>query len=153
ARRLVVPPHRQGGQAQYIEQPLAIGYGGERLSGTLDWARTRLGETLDVDTLAAHAGMSRRTFTRHFHRLTGETVVEWLTDQRLWLVQQLLETTDLSIERITSESGFGTALSLRMHFAKAFRITPSAYRREFRGSAHPASPPTPPTLRRRPSVR
>lgn len=133
ARRLVISPHRQGGQAQYIEQPLARGQGDERLTKTLEWARGKLSGSLDVDTLAGHAGMSRRTFTRHFHRLTGATVVKWLTDQRLALVQQLLESTDLSIERITSETGFGTALSLRMHFSKAFQITPSAYRREFRG--------------------
>jgi transcriptional regulator GlxA family with amidase domain len=90
---------------------------------------------LDVDTLADRAGMSRRTFTRRFHRLTGSTVIKWLTEQRLTSTRELLETTDLAIEQIASATGFGTALSLRSHFLKAFRTSPSAYRREFRGSS------------------
>ena len=135
ARRLVVPPHRQGGQAQFIEQPVVINQGDERLSKTLEWARTKLDRRLDVDTLADRAGMSRRTFTRRFHRLTGSTVIKWLTEQRLTSTRELLETTDLAIEQIASATGFGTALSLRSHFLKAFRTSPSAYRREFRGSS------------------
>ncbi|MDR3516434.1 MAG: helix-turn-helix domain-containing protein [Azospirillaceae bacterium] len=135
ARRLIVPPHRPGGQAQFIEQPVAITRSDEKLSNTLAWARTRLAETLTVDGLADHAGMSRRTFTRRFQRLTGTTVITWVVGQRLALVQQLLEATDLSIEQIASRAGFGTALSLRLHFLKAFETTPSAYRRTFQGTA------------------
>ncbi len=135
ARRLVVPPHRQGGQAQFIEQPVVINQEDERLSKTLEWALTKLDRHLDVDALAQRAGMSRRTFTRRFHRLTGSTVVKWLTEQRLAMTRELLETTDIAIERIASATGFGTALSLRLHFLKAFQTSPSAYRREFRGTS------------------
>jgi transcriptional regulator GlxA family with amidase domain len=135
ARRLVVPPHRQGGQAQFIEQPVVINREDERLSKTLEWALAQLDRHLDVDALAQRAGMSRRTFTRHFHRLTGSTVVKWLTEQRLAMTRELLETTDIAIEQIASAAGFGTALSLRLHFLKAFQTSPSAYRREFRGTS------------------
>jgi transcriptional regulator GlxA family with amidase domain len=135
ARRLVVPPHRQGGQAQFIEQPVVINQEDERLSKTLEWARAKLDRHLDVDALAHKAGMSRRTFTRRFHRLTGSTIVKWLTEQRLALVRELLETTDIAIEQIASAAGFGTALSLRSHFLRAFQTSPSAYRREFRGTS------------------
>jgi transcriptional regulator GlxA family with amidase domain len=135
ARRLVVPPHRQGGQAQFIEQPVVINQEDERLSKTLEWALAKLDSHLDVDTLARKAGMSRRTFTRRFHRLTGSTVIKWLTEQRLALSRQFLETTDVAIEQIASVTGFGTALSLRLHFLRAFQTSPSAYRREFRGTS------------------
>jgi transcriptional regulator GlxA family with amidase domain len=133
ARRLVVPPHRQGGQAQYVEQPIALRAGGDRLSKTLDWAVHHLPEALGVDALAQRALMSRRTFTRRFRETTGTTVTKWLTGQRLTLAQRLLETTDLPIERIAAAAGFGSALSLRQHFAEALRTSPSNYRREFRG--------------------
>ena len=134
ARGLVVPPHRQGSQAQYIEQPVTTDRGDDRLANTLEWAANRLQETLDVDTMAGHAAMSRRTFTRRFQRATGTTVVQWLTSQRLTLAQRLLETTDASIEQIAALAGFGTTLSLRLHFSKSFNTSPAAYRREFRGS-------------------
>ena len=133
ARGLVVPPHRQGNQAQYIEQPVAARPGDERLVRTLEWAAAHLDEPLTVDALARHAAMSRRTFTRHFRRATGATVGEWLTGHRLALAQRLLETSDTSVEQIAGAAGFGTALSLRLHFARAFSISPAAYRREFRG--------------------
>jgi transcriptional regulator GlxA family with amidase domain len=133
ARRLVIPPHRQGGQAQFIEQPVVLNQEDERLSKTLEWALAKLDSPLD--TLAQKAGMSRRTFTRRFHRLTGSTVIKWLTEQRLALTRELLETTDIAIEQIASAAGFGTALSLRLHFLKAFQTSPSAYRREFRGTS------------------
>ena len=133
ARGLVVPPHRQGNQAQFIEQPVAARSGDERLARTLDWAAAHLHEPLTVDALAAHAAMSRRTFTRHFRRATGTTVGAWVTGQRLGLAQRLLETTDTPVEQVAGAAGFGTALSLRLHFARAFNTSPAAYRREFRG--------------------
>lgn len=133
ARRLVIPPHRQGSQAQYVEQPVS-GHGGtDRLARTLEWARGRLDQPLDVETLAKQAAMSRRTFTRHFQKATGTTVVQWLTAQRLHLAQRLLETSRAAIEEIAAKSGFGSALSLRLSFAKAFHTTPARYRREFGG--------------------
>jgi transcriptional regulator GlxA family with amidase domain len=135
ARRLVVSPHRQGGQAQFIEQPLSADPDEDRLSETLAWAQRHLDDSLGVDTLAARALMGRRTFTRRFKERTGTTVNRWLNGQRLTLAQRLLETTDLPIESIASSAGFGSALSLRLHFAENLNTSPSAYRREFRGSA------------------
>ncbi|MEO6898127.1 MAG: helix-turn-helix domain-containing protein [Caldimonas sp.] len=135
ARRLVVPPHRQGGQAQYIEQPLSSTLRGDRLAPILDWLRENLQQAHSLDSLARRALMSRRTFTRHFHESTGHTVGAWLLSQRLALAQELLERTDESIEVIAEQAGFGTSASLRQKFAQAFRISPSAWRREFRGVA------------------
>jgi len=135
ARRLVVPPHRQGGQAQYIEQPLSAAAGTDRLAATLDWAAHRLDQALSLDALAENALMSRRSFTRHFRAATGTTVNKWIAAQRIALAQRLLETTDLAVERVAAAAGFGSALSLRQHFADSLRTTPTHYRREFRGAA------------------
>ncbi|BAL27327.1 GlxA family transcriptional regulator [Azoarcus sp. KH32C] len=131
ARLLVTPPHRQGGQAQFVEQPVPVLASENRLPGVLEWARERLGDPLSLDLLADAAHMSRRTFTRRFREATGTTVAKWLAAQRLARAQQLLETTDLPIERIAAEVGFGTALSLRQHFAAQMGTNPSAYRRAF----------------------
>ncbi|MFM0080253.1 helix-turn-helix domain-containing protein [Paraburkholderia sediminicola] len=133
ARRLVVPPHRQGGQAQYIQQPVAPNVRGDRLSCLLDWVNGNLDAPHTLDTLAERALMSRRTFTRRFRRATGTTVGAWLLAQRLGRAQQLLESTDESVEAIAGIAGFGSTASLRQHFAEAFRTSPSAWRREFRG--------------------
>ncbi|MGF6841545.1 transcriptional regulator GlxA family with amidase domain [Paraburkholderia youngii] len=133
ARRLVVSPHRQGGQAQYVQQPMPPNPRGDRLSGLLDWVSGNLAAPHTLDTLAARALMSRRTFTRRFRLATGTTVGAWLLAQRLARAQQLLESTDASVEAIATGAGFGSAASLRQHFADAFRTSPSAWRREFRG--------------------
>lgn len=133
ARRLVVQPHRQGGQAQFIERPVQRERTGDRISEVIDWVRLNLAKNHSLDGLAAKALMSRRTFTRRFKQATGETVSQWLRTQRLGLAQRLLETTDSSIEEVAAKSGFGSALSMRQHFAEAFRTTPSGYRRDFRG--------------------
>lgn len=134
ARLLVTPPHRQGGQAQYIERPVQHRPSDNRLPGLLEWARENLSEPLSLDTLADVAKMSRRTFTRRFREMTGTTVTQWLNAERVASAQQLLETTDLSIERITAEVGFGTALSLRQQFSAQLGTSPSNYRRTFRDS-------------------
>lgn len=134
ARTLVVPPHRQGSQAQYIEQPVFANSKDTPLTKTLSWAARHLDEAHSLDSLATRALMSRRTFTRHFRQHTGTTVGQWLLAQRLSLAQRMLETTDQSIGRIAERAGFGTALSLRQHFGVAFNTTPSTYRREFRGA-------------------
>lgn len=134
ARSLVVPPHRQGGQAQYIEQPVLAATRDTPLTKTLDWAASHLDVTHSLDSLAARAAMSRRSFTRHFRQYTGTTVGHWLLSQRLALAQRLLECTAQSIERIAERAGFGTALSMRQHFGAALHTTPSRYRREFRGA-------------------
>jgi len=133
ARRLVVPPHRQGGQAQYVQQPMPPNLRGDRLSGLLDWVSGNLDVPHTLDTLAGRALMSRRTFTRRFRLATGTTVGAWLLAQRLARAQQLLESTDEPVEAIAGLAGFGSTASLRQHFAEAFRTSPSAWRREFRG--------------------
>jgi transcriptional regulator GlxA family with amidase domain len=133
ARRLVVPPHRAGGQAQYIEHPVPASASEDRLSETLQWALARLAQPLSLDRMAAQALMSRRTFTRRFRQLTGTTVGKWVLMQRLAQAQRLLECSDLSVERIAADCGLGAAVSLRQHFAAAFATSPSAYRRAFRG--------------------
>ncbi|WP_237288602.1 GlxA family transcriptional regulator [Variovorax sp. PAMC 28711] len=132
ARLLVTPPHRQGGQAQYIEQPVPALPSEARLPGVLEWARAHLSEPLSLDVLAEAARMSRRTFTRRFREATGVTVSKWLTTERIGKAQQLLETTDMPIERVAAEAGFGTSLSLRQHFANQVHTSPSSYRRAFR---------------------
>lgn len=134
ARRLVVPPHRQGGQAQFVEQPVGINARDERLACLLDWVRENLREPHSLDSLAQRALMSRRTFTRRFKQATGTTVGAWLLGARLARAQQLLETTGDSVDSIAETAGFGSAVSLRQHFAQAFKTSPSSYRREFRGS-------------------
>lgn len=132
ARRLVVPPHRQGGQAQYIEQPVRKTEKADHFSKAMDWAAGNIGQSLSLDRLAERALMSRRTFTRRFRQATGMTVGQWLQAQRLALAQGMLETTDKSVDAIAQEAGFGTAASLRQHFAAKLDTSPSHYRNEFR---------------------
>jgi transcriptional regulator GlxA family with amidase domain len=132
AKRLLIAPHRDGGQAQFIERPLPISGSDNRLSQVLEWVGHHLDEPHSVDSLAERAVMSRRNFTRHFRQLTGTSFKQWLLSQRLTHAQQMLETSDLSIELIAQATGFSTALSLRQHFKNSFRISPSIYRRLFR---------------------
>ena len=132
ARRMVLAPHRQGGQAQFIQQSLPAASGaGHRLSELLDVVLATLDQPHSLDDLAARAAMGRRTFTRHFRQLTGTTVGQWLLNQRLALAQRLLETTDRSIDSVAADAGLGSAASLRQHFAATFNTSPSAYRRQF----------------------
>lgn len=131
ARRLVAAPHRQGGQAQYIEQPLHDAPGGDRLSDLLNWVAAHPSEPHTLDSLAGRAAMSRRNFTRRFRDLTGTTVGQWLLGQRLAYAQRLLETTHQSVETVAQQAGFGSAASLRQHFSQAYRTSPSAYRALF----------------------
>lgn len=133
ARTLVVPPHRQGSQAQFIEQPLLPTPDDGPLAQTLEWVTANLDHSHSLDSLAERTMMSRRSFTRHFRKHIGTSVGQWLLGQRLALAQRLLETTAQPIERIAEHAGFGSTLSLRQHFATAFNTTPSMYRREFRG--------------------
>lgn len=132
ARRLVVPPHRQGGQAQFVTQPLPANATDARLSGLLDWVRAHLDQAHTLDSLAARATMSRRTFTRHFRQMTGATVGAWLLGERLALAQRLLESSSHSVETVSNLAGFGSAVSLRQHFRTAFGVSPVAWRRTFR---------------------
>ncbi|MBF3216670.1 helix-turn-helix domain-containing protein, partial [Pseudomonas aeruginosa] len=117
ARRLVVAPHRQGGQAQFIEQPLPDSAQNGRLGELLVWLRQNLDQAHSLDSLAQRVLMSRRTFTRHFRQLTGTTVSQWLQAERLALAQRLLETTEHSVQAIAGLAGFGSAVSLRQQFS------------------------------------
>ncbi len=132
ARRLVIAPHRQGGQAQFIEQPLPASHADDRLGKVLSWAAHHLDQPHSIDSLAQRASMSRRSFTRHFRQATGTTVLQWLLNQRLAQAQRMLETGSRPIEFIAQEAGFGSALSLRQHFRAAFNTSPSQYRKQFR---------------------
>ena len=133
ARRLVVSPHRQGGQAQFIEQPIPANPRSSRLSEMIDWVRSHLDQPHTVDSLANRALMSRRTFTRQFRQLIGMTVVEWLHAERLNLTQRLLESSAHSIDAISALVGFGSPESLRLHFRRAFGVSPIAWRATFKG--------------------
>lgn len=127
ARRLVVAPHRQGGQAQFIEQPLPDSAQDGRLGELLVWLRQNLDQAHSLDSLAQRVLMSRRTFTRHFRQLTGTTVSQWLQAERLALAQRLLETTEHSVQAIAGLAGFGSAVSLRQQFSAAFGLPPLGY--------------------------
>jgi transcriptional regulator GlxA family with amidase domain len=135
ARRMVIAPHRHGGQAQFIEQPLPPADADGRLHDLLGWMLAHIGERHDLESLAQRLNVSRRTFTRQFSKATGSSVVQWLTHQRLTLAGRLLETTDRSIEAIATDAGFGSALSMRQHFAARFGVSPLAYRRQYRMAA------------------
>ena len=135
ARRLVVPPHRDGGQAQYIDAPMPACAEADPLAETLAWAQAHLDEPLSVESLAERAAMSPRNFARRFGAATGTTPHQWLVTQRVALAQVLLETTDLGVDVIAERAGFGTAASFRMHLQRHARTTPQAYRRTFRGAA------------------
>jgi transcriptional regulator GlxA family with amidase domain len=131
ARRMVMAPHRDGGQAQYVERAVPeVSAAG--LAPTLDWARTRLHRPLTVDELATRARMSPRTFARQFRSSAGTTPLQWLLGERVRLAEELLENTDDTLERIAGRCGFGSAQQLRTHFARAHRVTPHEYRRVFR---------------------
>ncbi|MET3806826.1 transcriptional regulator GlxA family with amidase domain [Nakamurella sp. UYEF19] len=136
ARRMVLPAHRDGGQAQYIDQPLHTGESTD-LSPVLAWARSQLHRPLTLDDLAGGAAMSQRTFVRHFRARTGTTPLQWLMHERVSRAQELLETTDDTIERIATQCGFGSVQTLRTHFTRVARISPSRYRQSFRPSASP----------------
>ncbi len=132
ARHMVAAPHREGGQAQFIERPpSAIDVVGS-LEETRRWAAERLHEPLDVAAMADHASVSPRTFARRFREETGTTPLQWLLNQRVQEARRLLEETDLPIDAVAWRVGFGTAASLREHFRWVTATTPSGYRRSFR---------------------
>ena len=133
ARRIVVAPHRSGGQAQFVDRPLPASPA-DGLDATRAWALERLAEPLTVGDLARHALMSERTFARRFRAESGTTPLRWLLEQRVVHARRLLEATDAAVEEVAARSGFGTAASLREHFRRSTRTTPVAYRRAFRGS-------------------
>jgi transcriptional regulator GlxA family with amidase domain len=134
ARRMVVPPQREGGQAQFVETPVSP-VPGTGLAPVLEWAERHLGDDLSVAVLAGRAAMSERTFARRFREQTGTTPHHWVLARRVALAEQLLEAGGLSVEQIADRAGFGSATMLRHHFRRARSTAPSAYRRAF-GQAH-----------------
>lgn len=137
ARRTVVPPHREGGQTQYIREPVPQ----PTSPGTAtarEWALRRLGEPITLAALAERESMSVRNFTRRFRAEVGMAPMAWLTEQRVRFARELLEDTDLSVDRVAERAGLGTAANLRQHFHAALGTSPSAYRTTFRGrTPHP----------------
>jgi transcriptional regulator GlxA family with amidase domain len=132
ARRMVVPPHRDGGQAQYVEAPLPKAPDAATLQPLLAWLVTHLDEPIDVDMLARRAHMAPRTFARRFRAETGTTPHDWVTGQRILLARRLLEETDLGVDSVAVRAGFGDAAMLRHHFSRRIGATPHAYRSTFR---------------------
>ncbi|TGQ33233.1 MULTISPECIES: helix-turn-helix domain-containing protein [unclassified Mesorhizobium] len=131
ARQIVLSPHRQGGQAQFIERPLAKSENTDRFAQALDTVVRTLGDAHSLDSVAGAAGLTRRTFTRRFQKSIGTSFGDWLTEQRVQLAQRLLESTSQSMDAIAFQAGFGSATSLRQHFAARLRTSPAQYRREF----------------------
>ncbi|MEV6872892.1 helix-turn-helix domain-containing protein [Amycolatopsis sp. NPDC051128] len=134
ARRCVVPPWREGGQAQYIEHPVP-GLSAAGTSATQEWALGRLGEPLTLTDLAGHARMSLRTFARRFRDEVGLSPGRWLIQQRVARARELLESSDLPIEHIAGQVGFATAASLRQHLHAVIGVSPQAYRRTFQAAS------------------
>jgi AraC family transcriptional activator FtrA len=140
ARRMVVPPHRDGGQAQFVDQPVPVSDGDGMLAEVLTWMEEHLDEQLSVEELARRAAMSPRHFARRFRAVTGTTPHQWLLTQRVLYAQRLLERTDEPVELIARRVGFGTAQNLRQHFQRIVGTSPVAYRRTFPSSrVHGAS--------------
>lgn len=139
ARGTVVPPHREGGQAQFLQRPVPEPRGAST-GAARSWALHHLDHPLTLDELAARESMSVRTFTRRFRDEVGISPLRWLTQQRVERARQLLEETDLPVDRIATDTGFGTAASMRQHVRTALGVSPSTYRDTFRGP--PAEAPT-----------
>ena len=136
ARRMVVPPYREGGQAQFIERPVPETTRDSKINALLASLRQNLDQPQDLDSLSRTLSMSRRTLTRHFHKATGMSLGEWLTAERLQRSQLLLETTGISIECVAEKAGFDSPVSFRQRFKSRFGVSPSEWRRTFRGP-HP----------------
>jgi transcriptional regulator GlxA family with amidase domain len=131
ARQLVVAPQRDGGQAQFIEQPLPELDDANLFADTVTWVQEHLDDPVTVEDLAQRSAMSPRTFARRFQAATGTTPYQWLLGQRVHLAQRLLETSDLSVETVAERSGFCTGGNLRKHFGRVVHTSPQAYRRAF----------------------
>ncbi|WP_035844350.1 helix-turn-helix domain-containing protein [Kitasatospora azatica] len=137
ARRLVVPPHRDGGQAQFVTTPVPAP-DNHPLAELLPWVIERLDHPLTVEDLARQARMSSRNLGRHFRSVTGTTPLQWLLTQRIRHAQELLETTDDSVDTVATATGMGTATTLRRHFNRTVGVPPDTYRRTFRSRVRPS---------------
>jgi AraC family transcriptional regulator, transcriptional activator FtrA len=134
ARRLVIPAHREGGQAQYLPRPVPSDERG-RLTRLMDWIRSRLGARHTVASLARRASMSSRTLQRQFRETVGLTPGEWLVRERVGFAKELLEQTGVSLEQVAARCGFGSQESFRRHFRRVAGTSPSAYRKRFAAAA------------------
>ena len=143
ARRLVVPPRRSGGQERYLDRSLPEEIGSDPLAEVVAWALEHLHEQFDVETLAARAYMSRRTFDRRFRSLTGSAPLQWLITQRVLQAQRLLETSDYSVDEVAGRCGFRSPVALRGHFRRQLGSSPAAYRSAYR-VRRPHGEPLPP---------
>jgi AraC family transcriptional activator FtrA len=135
ARSLVIPPHRDGGQAQFVNHAVPDIDEGDPFSSTLQWMEEHLAEPISVEDMAGRSAMSTRTLARRFRDTTGGTPHQWLLRRRLFLAQQLLESTDLSIDEVAWRCGLGSPTNLRVHFQRVVGTSPTAYRRTFRAEA------------------
>jgi len=131
ARRMVVAPHRDGGQAQFVDAPIPDLPIAEPFNDTLAWIQGHLDQPISVENLAQRSAMSPRTFARRFRATTGTTPHRWLVGQRVLFAQRLLETTEEPIEQVATRAGFGSAANLRQHFVAAVGTSPTTYRRTF----------------------
>ncbi|MEA2330945.1 MAG: AraC family transcriptional regulator, transcriptional activator FtrA [Thermoleophilaceae bacterium] len=134
ARRMVVPAHRDGGQAQFIDQPVPAPPADDPVARAMEWALGRLGEPIGIEDLARHAHLSARQFSRRFSTATGTSPGAWLLRRRLDASLPLLESSDQPVEQVGARVGFNTPAAFRRHFARAYGVPPSAWRRSF---AHP----------------
>lgn len=132
ARRMIVPPHREGGQAQFIEQPVPKNTRDARINSLIDYLQRHIHEPHNLDSLAEVVSMSRRTLTRHFVKATGMTVADWLTAERLRRSQVLLEAGSLPIESVAEKVGFLSAITYRQQFKARFGVSPTEWRKTFR---------------------
>jgi AraC family transcriptional regulator, transcriptional activator FtrA len=148
ARRLVISPHREGGQAQFIDRPVSDETS-PWLTHLLDWAQVRLRNRITVTQLATQARMSKRTLSRRFAEVTGTSPLDWITTLRVRCAKDLLETTAFSMEEIADKCGFGSAPTLRHHFRARVKLSPNAYRSRFQRSETKHGKPTERTAPRR----
>lgn len=135
ARRMVTPPYREGGQAQYIEHAVPHRTGDTRINQLLTYLQDNLQQAHQIDTLAERVAMSRRTLTRHFQKETGMSIGEWITTERLRRSQTLLESSTLSIEQVAEQSGFQSSITFRQIFRERLGVSPAAWRKTFQGMA------------------
>jgi transcriptional regulator GlxA family with amidase domain len=132
AKRLLIAPHRQGGQAQFIDRPIPVSSSDNRLAQVMEWITQNLEKAHSIESLAKRAVMSRRNFTRHFRQATGTSYKQWVLNQRVAHAQRMLESSDAPIEVVAQQAGFGTTLSLRQNFKAVLHISPMDYRKQFR---------------------
>jgi AraC family transcriptional activator FtrA len=139
ARRLVIPPHRDGGQAQFIELPVRDVTDDDGVARSMAWALDHLAEPITVARLAQQARQSERSYLRHFARQTGTSPIRWLIERRVAASLALLETSDASVDQVAGAVGFESPVTYRHHFSRCMRTSPSSYRRTFRGSGQAGS--------------